>query len=283
MSSFASEKKRRRKSNLKKTKKEPDEEGHMVEHSITISDSFLGEKETLRDEPGARTMYSGKKRKAHTKHARFHQFAAIRQHSAHGEDGNAIEGSAVHSKKEHCPIGRKDFFVNLVPKAQNYEEISPETIEETINKNKDGSISTIDAALWLITYIEKKKSIVVKDPTKKASLGEYNISFKYLYILGRIITAINEFINKSSGGPGTDDDDFGFGFDVDVEEPLPSCSNTPTPKKKRKTQGSGGEDGGGGVGEDGGGGVGEDESGGGKGVVCPDMVLAVPLFKQWTV
>lgn len=137
------------------------------------------------------------KRKS-TNRVTINQIVDIRQHSQHDDDGNAIKGSAVHSQKQHCPISRKSFFQNIVLKAKKYEEISPETIKKIIDINKDVSISTIDAALWLIRYVENKKSIVVKDPTKKVSLGEYNITFKYLYILDSIKAAINEFINKSN-------------------------------------------------------------------------------------
>lgn len=183
MSSFAS-KKHPRKSILKRTERDANK-NKLVKHSITG-------------------------RKARPARATFHQIVAIRQHSEHDEDGNAIEGSAVYSEKQHCPISRKDFFSNIVPKAQEREKISPKIIEETINENKDDSISTIDAALWLINYIEQKKSIVVEDPTKKASLGEYNVPIEYSYIFDRIIAAINEFVtlsNSSSDASDFDSDD----------------------------------------------------------------------------
>lgn len=187
MSSFASKK---NPSILKKTKRKPNNE-KLIRHSITGN----GEQEILYSKPATKTKY--KKRKS-TNRVTINQIVDIRQHSQHDDDGNAIKGSAVHSQKQHCPISRKSFFQNIVLKAKKYEEISPETIKNIIDSNKDVSISTIDAALWLIRYVENKKSIVVKDPTKKVSLGEYNIPFEYLYILDRIIAAINEFINKSN-------------------------------------------------------------------------------------
>ena len=157
-----------------------------------------------------KTQYE--KRKS-TNRVTINQIVDIRQHSQHDDDGNAIKGSAVHSQKQHCPISRKSFFQNIVLKAKKYEEISPETIKKIIDSNKDVSISTIDAALWLIGYVENKKSIVVKDPTKKVSLGEYNIPFHYIYILDRIIAAINEFINKRKlGDDEASDDEASEGF-----------------------------------------------------------------------
>jgi hypothetical protein len=191
MSSFASKK---NPSILKKTERKPNNE-KLIRHSITGN----GEQEILYSKPATKTQYE--KRKS-TNRVTINQIVDIRQHSQHDDDGNAIKGSAVHSQKQHCPISCKSFFQNIVLKAKKYEEISPETIKKIIDSNKDVSISTIDAALWLITYVENKKSIVVKDPTKKVSLGEYNIPFKYLYILDRIKAAIkaaiNEFINKSN-------------------------------------------------------------------------------------
>ena len=188
MSSFASKK---NPSILKKTERKPNNE-KLVQHTIV---KVNGKQEKLYSKPATKTHY---KKRNSTKRVTINQFAAIRQHSQHDDDGNAIKGSAVHSQKQHCPISRKSFFQNIVLKAKKYEEISPETIKKIIDSNKDVSISTIDAALWLIRYVENKKSIVVKDPTKKVSLGEYNIPFHYIYILDRIIAAINEFINKSN-------------------------------------------------------------------------------------
>ena len=218
MSSFAS-KKHPRKSILKRTERYANK-NKLVKHSITISDCRPDVKETLRDEPATQTQYSCKKRKARTARATFNQIVAIRQHSEHDEDGNAIEGSAVHSEKQHCPISRKAFFQKIGSKLWKGEQISPKIIEETINENKDNSISTIDAALWLINYVEQKKSIVVEDPTKKSSLGEYNLSIEYLYIFDHIIAAINEFVTLSKD---SSDDSSDFDSDEANED---KCSAT---------------------------------------------------------